>query len=117
MLRAPIRILLFSLVLFSLVLFGLETGTHSFRCCCAQEAATAVAAQIQHATLPATDDDLPGVGPIRRYDWFQNLWSQRRGVWAQRQAADQGAVVFLGDSITQGWGDDFGQMFPGLKLA
>ncbi|MCA9170396.1 MAG: G-D-S-L family lipolytic protein, partial [Planctomycetales bacterium] len=112
MLRAPIRI-----VLFSLVLFCLETGTHSFRACFAQEAATAPAAQIQHAVLPATDDDLPGVGPIRRYDWFQNLWSQRRGDWAQRQAADQGAVVFLGDSITQGWGDDFGQMFPGLKLA
>ena len=32
-------------------------------------------------------------------------------------AADQGAVVFLGDSITQGWGDNFGNSFPGLKTA
>ena len=25
--------------------------------------------------LPATDDGLPGAGPIRRYDWFQSLWN------------------------------------------
>ncbi len=67
--------------------------------------------------LPATDDGLPGAGPIRRYDWFRNLWSQRRAEWAKRVAADQKSVVFLGDSITQGWGDDFGGSFPGVKLA
>jgi lysophospholipase L1-like esterase len=67
--------------------------------------------------IPATDDGLPGAGPIRRYEWFQKLWSQRRSTWAQRVATDQGALVFLGDSITQGWGDDFKKLFPGLKLA
>lgn len=67
--------------------------------------------------LPATDEGLPGAGPIRRYDWFRRLWSERRSVWAQRVAQDQEAVVFLGDSITQGWGDDFRGSFPGLKLA
>ena len=30
---------------------------------------------------------------------------------------DEGAVVFLGDSITQGWGDDLGGAFPGMKVA
>ncbi len=54
-------------------------------------------------SIPAKDDGLPGAGPIRRMDWFRELWDQRRTAWAGKVAADQGAVVFLGDSITQGW--------------
>ena len=68
-------------------------------------------------TLPATDDHLAGSGPLRRYDWFQNLWRKKRSVWAQQVEQDQGALVFLGDSITQGWGDDFGGAFTGIKTA
>ena len=67
--------------------------------------------------LPASDAGLPGAGPIRRYDWFKSLWSEKRGQWAKKVAADQKSLVFLGDSITQGWGDDFGGSFPGVKLA
>lgn len=67
--------------------------------------------------IPATDEGLPGAGPIRRYEWFRKLWERRRSAWAKRVAQDQGAVVFLGDSITQGWGDDFKGAFPGLKKA
>ena len=67
--------------------------------------------------LPATDDGLPGAGPIRRYDWFKRLWSERRSAWAKQREQDQGAVVFLGDSITQGWGDRLAKAFPGLKAA
>ena len=67
--------------------------------------------------IPATDDGLPGAGPVRRYDWFRKLWVQRRSAWAARVQQDQGALVFLGDSITQGWGDDMGGSFPGLKVA
>lgn len=67
--------------------------------------------------LPATDDGLPGAGPIRRYDWFKNLWTQKRTAWAGRIEQDQKALVFLGDSITQGWGDDLGGSFPGVKVA
>lgn len=67
--------------------------------------------------IPATDDGLPGAGPIRRYDWFKNLWAQRRAAWAGQVERDQGAVVFLGDSITQGWGDSMKNSFPGLKVA
>jgi lysophospholipase L1-like esterase len=67
--------------------------------------------------IPATDDGLPGTGPIRRYDWFQKLWRERRAQWVKQRAQDEGAVVFLGDSITQGWGGGLGAAFPGVKVA
>jgi len=81
------------------------------------QAATAKNHQPYFVEVPASDQGLPGAGPIRRADWFRQLWKQKRTGWAQRIAADQGAVVFLGDSITQGWGDDLGGAFPGLKTA
>ena len=67
--------------------------------------------------IPASDEGLPGSGPIRRYDWFKNLWQQKRSGWAEQVTRDKQAVVFLGDSITQGWGDDFGGQFTGMKTA
>jgi lysophospholipase L1-like esterase len=67
--------------------------------------------------IPATDEGLPGAGPIRRYDWFRQLWRERRSEWAKRVAQDRNAVVFLGDSITQGWGGGLGAAFPGVKVA
>ena len=66
--------------------------------------------------VPATDDGLPGAGPIHRSDWFRSLWAERRAKWASQVQQDQGALVFLGDSITQGWGD-VGSSFPGIKIA
>ena len=62
--------------------------------------------------IPASDDGLPGAGPIRRYDWFQQLWRERRSEWAKTVAQDQRAVVFLGDSITQGWGEGSARPSP-----
>lgn len=79
---------------------------------CAQDKATAPS-----VALPETDDGLPGAGPIRRYDWFRNLWTQKRAGWAKQVQQDQKSLVFLGDSITQGWGDDLGGSFPGVKVA
>jgi lysophospholipase L1-like esterase len=67
--------------------------------------------------IPATDDGLPGAGPIRRADWFRNTWRTRRTVWSTRVQRDQKALVFLGDSITQGWGDNIGGSLPGVKVA
>jgi lysophospholipase L1-like esterase len=67
--------------------------------------------------IPPTDDGLPGTGPIRRFEWFQNLWRQRRTVWSGQVQRDQGAVVFLGDSITQQWGWGLNAVFPGVKIA
>lgn len=67
--------------------------------------------------IPKTDEGLPGAGVIRRAPWFQDLWIGRRSKWAGQVTQDQGAVVFLGDSITEGWGDNLGQSFGSLKVA
>ena len=67
--------------------------------------------------IPATDKGLPGEGPIRRYAWFKNLWEKKRTGWAKQVKQDQGALVFLGDSITQGWGGNFRGHFKGVKVA
>lgn len=67
--------------------------------------------------IPASDDALPGAGPIRRYEWFQRVWRERRSAWAASAGLDRGAVVFLGDSITQGWGGGLGAAFPGVRVA
>ncbi|MBG28837.1 MAG: G-D-S-L family lipolytic protein [Opitutae bacterium] len=67
--------------------------------------------------IPETDEGLPGEGPIRRYGWFKNLWERKRSGWAKKVEQDQEALVFLGDSITQGWGDNMGNSFPGVKVA
>lgn len=84
--------------------------------CLAATLITSIAADARFQ-IPATDEGLPGAGPIRRYDWFKNLWANRREGWSKRAEQDKGAVVFLGDSITQGWGDDFSAWFPGMKIA
>jgi beta-glucosidase len=65
--------------------------------------------------IPATDDGLPGAGPIRRSDWMQQIWNTRRTEFARRHDADKNAIVFFGDSITQGWNDDFRGDFDALK--
>jgi lysophospholipase L1-like esterase len=82
----------------------------------AAAAQTTAQAPADRFAIPATDAGLPGAGPIRRYDWFQKLWRERRSVWAADRARDQGAVVFLGDSITQQW-DGLVAAFPGVKIA
>lgn len=74
-------------------------------------------AELPEFRLPDSDEGLAGAGPIRRYDWFRGLWQQRRSQWEAVRDGDRGAVVFLGDSITQGAGDDFLGLLPGLKLA
>jgi lysophospholipase L1-like esterase len=67
--------------------------------------------------LPAEDAKLPGEGKLRRFDWFTKLWQTSRSKWAADVQKDQKAVVFFGDSITQGWGPDFSGRFAGMKLA
>jgi lysophospholipase L1-like esterase len=94
---------------FVLIIFFLASGTPTPQ---AQEKPAASRLQ-----LPDTDEGLPGHGPIRRYDWFRKLWNERRAKWAARVQEDQHAIVLLGDSITQGWGEDFSAWFPGMKIA
>ena len=67
--------------------------------------------------IPSSDEGLPGAGPIRRSEWFQKTWLTRRGQFAKDAPQKQGAVVFFGDSITQGWGDRLAQFFPNMKIA
>ncbi len=67
--------------------------------------------------IPASDEGLPGAGPIRRYAWFEKLWQKRRGTWSQEIQQDQQSLVFLGDSITQGWKSDMGGSFGDVKVA
>jgi lysophospholipase L1-like esterase len=63
------------------------------------------------------DENSPGVGPIRTEAAFQQLWRARRAQFAKQKDKLQRALVFFGDSITQGWGDDFGGRFAELKVA
>ena len=89
---------------------------------CAMAAGQSSLAQAQSSSgtdfvLPETDDGLPGAGPIRRYDWFRNLWKRRRSEFAALAPRQKESVVFFGDSITQGWGNDFKNHFPELSVA
>jgi lysophospholipase L1-like esterase len=76
-----------------------------------------IATEPSRFEIPATDDGLPGAGPIRRYDSFRKKWRERRTAFAGRAAQDQGALVFLGDSIIEMWGEELGGNFPGVKTA
>jgi lysophospholipase L1-like esterase len=82
----------------------------------AQEAAVADPPATEFI-LPATDDGLPGAGPLRRQGWFQNVWQKRRSKFVADASGQSGAIVFLGDSITQGWTDDFRGNFGKANVA
>jgi lysophospholipase L1-like esterase len=82
-----------------------------------QEASVNSAKAAIDFAIPDTDDSLIGVGPMRRADWFRNVWRGRRTEFANRAQQDQEAVVFFGDSITQGWGGQLENSFAGMKVA
>ena len=44
-------------------------------------------------------------------------WRDRRKHFFSRTDQEHGALVFFGDSITEGWRDDMRGMFPGVKMA
>lgn len=85
---------------------------------------TFILAQDTNAPVVATDVSqyptnaalLPGKGPAQDWAGFPKVWAQRHAEWMKTEAQDQGAVVFLGDSITQGW-NSLAQDFPDLKVA
>ncbi len=81
---------------------------------------SASAQQVQllpEKALPVDETKLPGEGKLRRYERYVNYWHEARSKWATQIQQDQKAVVFLGDSITQGWGENFKGKFSGMKLA
>ena len=59
---------------------------------------------------------LPGKGPAATWAGLPKLWAQRHAEWARTAGQDKGAVVFLGDSITQGW-HSLANAFPNLRVA
>jgi lysophospholipase L1-like esterase len=59
---------------------------------------------------------LPGKGPSQVWSGLPRVWAQRHAQWAKTAGQDDGAVVFLGDSITQGW-NSLKQDFPDMKVA
>ena len=63
---------------------------------------------------PKDEKAWAGTGPIRVHDWMRD---NRKYFWSQRDQA-QGAVVFVGDSLTGGWkAEQMKAGFPGMKLA
>ena len=101
--KLPLRSVLLAL---ALSLSGLTSFAHELSL--AEKASIA---------LPVNYEGLPGDGPIRgQHDWFQEVWNTRRASWFHSLEKDHGAVVFLGDSITQWW-RNLPNEFPGLKVA
>ncbi len=62
------------------------------------------------------EDVFPGAGPLQVGDWFKKLWQQKRVEFSSKKEAEKGAIVFLGDSITQGW-SSAQKDFPTRKIA
>ena len=79
--------------------------------------AQSTALLLPEKALPTDESKLPGEGALRRYEAYVKRWHESRSQWTRQVQQDQKAVVFLGDSITQGWGADFKGKFPGMKLA
>ena len=68
--------------------------------------------------LPESDDGIPGTGMFSPGgERFKARWTERRTHFESRREDDIGALFFVGDSITQGWGDDFNGQFDGVKIA
>jgi lysophospholipase L1-like esterase len=65
---------------------------------------------------PKDPSSLPGKGPAATWSGLPKVWAQRHAEWARTAAQDKGAVVFLGDSITQGW-HSLANAFPNIKVA
>ena len=66
--------------------------------------------------FPTNTATWPGVGTTNYWNGLPAVWAHRHTDFAKTAAQDHGAVVFLGDSITQGW-TTLAQDFPGMKVA
>ena len=73
-------------------------------------------AQQDVSQYPADFNSLPGKGPATLWKGLPAVWAQREAQFAQTASQENGAVVFLGDSITQGW-TSLSRDFPDFKTA
>jgi lysophospholipase L1-like esterase len=81
----------------------------------AQEATNATTV-VDVSQYPNNPSSLPGKGPAATWSGLPKVWAQRHAEWARTANRDKGAVVFLGDSITQGW-HSLANAFPNIKVA
>jgi lysophospholipase L1-like esterase len=72
----------------------------------------AIPVDVSH--YPSDPSLLPGKGPTNYWSGLPGGWAQRHAQWAKTAGQDHDGVVFLGDSIIQGW-KSLGQSFPNLK--
>src|SRR5215472_945491 len=100
-------------LVFPLVLLLLETGGNIT---VSAQSATNTIAAVDVSQYPKDPSSLPGKGPAATWSGLPKLWAQRHAEWARTSAQDKGAVVFLGDSITQGW-HSLANAFPNIKVA
>lgn len=61
-------------------------------------------------------NQLPGKAPPRVWNGLAKVWARDHAQWKATASNEVGAVVFLGDSITEGW-STLAQDFPKLKVA
>lgn len=61
-------------------------------------------------------DQLPGKVPAHVWPGLAGVWARDHARWQTNSSHDAGAVVFLGDSITEGW-STLAADFPKLKVA
>ena len=66
------------------------------------------------AYMVPPEDTVAGEGHLRRDDVYHTLLNRRKPVFDLRSVAHQGAVVFVGDSMTLHWRDDFRGTFDDL---
>ena len=59
----------------------------------------------------------PASAPFARKSGSSKLGTTAARIFRELAPKQHGAIVFFGDSITQGWGDDFRGKFPKLNVA
>jgi lysophospholipase L1-like esterase len=95
---------------------GLFMATAGVNLAPAQNTNNATPAQADPSLLFPSLDQLPGKVPPHVWPGLANAWRGNRARFKTSAAKDVGSVVFLGDSITQGW-NTLAKDFPNLKVA
>src|SRR5438874_1378230 len=87
----PLTLLLLTLAMFQTALMS------------AAPAPTALAPSKTEDPFWPVDGVFPGKGKTSSWTGFRHKNLERRTLFAEHQATDQNALVFVGDSITEGW--------------
>jgi len=88
------------LAIWLLVVAGCQTAPQAIT---AAQAPVPVAPPISGDPFWPADGHFPGKGRTSSWPGFRSHNLERRSLFARRQAEDRNAIVFVGDSITDGW--------------